>query len=95
MMGNTPSPWGVKAIAAALHAAHHHDGPWIGELGEDENMPDYDDATLIAAAPKMKEALESILSLCIPGMNWTCPVGKEALKKARAALAACEKEGEE
>lgn len=48
-------------------------------------------ARIMAAAPKMKEALELALS-CFVGMGF----GKcEAAHKARAALAACEPKGGE
>ena len=54
----TPGPWSKRAIAAALRAAHKHDGGWIDELGDGENMPDEDDAHLIAAAPEHLALLE-------------------------------------
>ena len=61
----TPGPWGVKAIAYALRAAHKHDGSWIDELGDSENMPDGGDASLIAAAPEMYEVIEEIAGMKI------------------------------
>ena len=61
----TPGPWGERAIALALRAAHKHDGSWIDELGDDENMPDKDDAHLIAAAPEMYEVIEEIAGMKI------------------------------
>ena len=61
----TPGPWSKRAIAAALRAAHKHDGGWIDELGDGENMPDEDDAHLIAAAPKDREdGMSSELKPC-------------------------------
>ena len=56
----TPGPWSERAVAAALRAAHKHDGSWIDELGDGENMPDETDAGFIAAAPELYEALERI-----------------------------------
>ncbi len=84
----TPGPWGEKAIAAALRAAHKHDGSWIDELGDGENMPDEDDASLIAAAPEMYQALTlacaavADVTHCGGDDCTDCEVGT-ALRKAR------------
>lgn len=61
----TPGPWSKMAISAALRAAHKHDGSWIDELGDGENMPDKYDASLIAAAPDMYEVIEEIAGMKI------------------------------
>ena len=82
----TPGPWGEKAIAAALRAAHEHDGSWIDELGDGENMPDEDDAHLIAAALDMYEAAEAALE-CLEsngfGKAYVEDLLRTALRKAR------------
>lgn len=84
----TPGPWSKRAIAAALRAAHKHDGGWIDELGDGENMPDEDDANLIAAAPEMYQALTLACAVVADvthcgGDDCTdCAVGT-ALRKAR------------
>ena len=86
----TPGPWGEKAIAAALRAAHKHDGSWIDEIGDGENMPDGGDAHLIAAAPEMYEAitrciaeLERASSMGINIVPVVIETACEALRKAR------------
>ncbi len=43
-------------------------------------------ATLIAAAPCLLAACEAMLSLSIPGMNWTDKIGLAVLNAARAAI---------
>lgn len=84
----TPGPWSEQAIAAALRAAHKHDGSWIEELGDGENMPDEDDAHLIAAAPEMYQALTlacaavADVTHCGGDDCTDCEVGT-ALRKAR------------
>jgi hypothetical protein len=84
----TPGPWSKKAIGAALRAAHKHDGSWIDELGDGENMPDEDDASLIAAAPEMYQALTlacaavADVTHCGGDDCTDCEVGT-ALRKAR------------
>ena len=84
----TPGLWGRRAIAAALRAAHKHDGSWIDELGDGENMPDEDDASLIAAAPEMYQALTlacaavADVTHCGGDDCTDCEVGT-ALRKAR------------
>lgn len=83
----TPGPWGGKAIAAALRAARKHDGSWIDELGDGENMPDEDDASLIAAAPEMYEALEDSVRLMCNNCN-ACEL--DANGKPMFASLACE-----
>lgn len=77
----TPGPWGGKAIAAALRAAHKHDGSWIDELGDDENMPDEDDAHLIAAAPEMYEAVETALE-CLENKGFARAYVEDLLRNA-------------
>ena len=82
----TPGPWSKRAIAAALRAAHKHDGGWIDELGDGENMPDEDDAHLIAAAPEMYEAVETALE-CLENngfaREYVEDLLRNALRKAR------------
>lgn len=56
----TPGPWSKRAIAAALRAAHKNDGSWIDELGDGENMPDEDDASLIAVASELYNELNLV-----------------------------------
>lgn len=90
----TRGPWGERAIAKALRAAHKHDGSWIDELGDGENMPDEDDAHLIAAAPELYDALELIYGrLLMSDRDGECRItaedgemAKSALNKARGEL---------
>ena len=77
----TPGPWSEKGIAAALRAAHKHDGSWIDELGDGENMPDEDDAHLIAAAPEMYEAVETALE-CLENKGFARAYVEDLLRNA-------------
>lgn len=36
---------------------------------------------------ELLETLKILRALCIPGMNWTCPIGKATLKQVDAVLA--------
>ena len=77
----TSGPWSKRAIAAALRAAHKHDGGWIDELGDGENMPDEDDAHLIAAAPEMYEAVETALE-CLENKGFARAYVEDLLRNA-------------
>ena len=57
-MGYVPGPWNEKAISALLGYGRKNDGPWDDEYIDGEYTPDDNDATLIAIAPDMYEALK-------------------------------------
>ena len=77
----TRGPWSKRAIAAALRAAHKHDGGWIDEIGDGENMPDEDDAHLIAAAPEMYQAVETALE-CLENKGFARAYVEDLLRNA-------------
>ncbi len=47
----------------------------------------HEEAHLIAAAPDLLEALESVQQFMIPGMNWTDGTGEKLKEMTRAAIA--------
>lgn len=51
-------------------------------------------ATLLAERDALREALTSMVSWAIPGMNWTDEIGEALLEQARAALVSGEGEHE-
>lgn len=83
----TPWPWSKKAIAAILRNASKHDGIWLEECGEDEYIPDQDDASIIAAAPDLLEALEELSLLMDDVRNGEYTPDHLTTQPARAAIA--------
>ena len=66
MSKHTPGPWNREAIGRLLRFSSRNSGPWDDEdIWPDDSMciPDEDDAALIAQAPELLEALESLLKL--------------------------------
>ena len=85
-MNHTPGPWSVEAIYALLRFGRKSGGSWddIGE--EHEFFPDEDDANLIAAAPKMLEALEAMVEMVEMnglGKRYALDLAASAIRKAR------------
>jgi hypothetical protein len=85
-MTHTPGPWSVEAIYALLRFGRKSGGSWddIGE--EHEFFPDEDDASLIAAAPEMLEALEAMVEMVEMnglGKRYALDLAASAIKKAR------------
>ena len=81
-----PWPWSKKAIAAILRNASKHDGIWLEECGEDEYIPDQDDAALIAAAPDLLKVLDVLLKLHDSGV-FVADLWNKTMEEARAAIA--------
>lgn len=87
MSKHTPGPWSKKAIAAILRNASKHDGNWLEECGEDEYIPDQNDAALIAVVPELLEALEELSLLMDDVRNGEYTPDHLTTQPARAAIA--------
>ena len=87
MNKHTPTPWSKKAIASILRHANKHDG-WIEGCGQDEYIPDQQDADLISAAPEIYasnvELAEIVREMC---RALRIPEPVDALASSDAAIA--------
>jgi hypothetical protein len=79
---HTPGPWCVKGAAILPEAPSFN---WIGSV-QASNMPEWEaNARLIAAAPDLLEACQTLATL-LDTDDWIA-TGRLAVKQAQAAIA--------
>ncbi|WP_272582792.1 hypothetical protein [Providencia sp. PROV261] len=83
---HTPSPWRChdKRPNCSGYSIFGNDGQYIAFVGDSDQLSPIDaNAHLIAAAPELLEALQSLLTYgCITGDDWVIEKAEAAISKA-------------
>jgi len=58
--GTTPGPWSKEALFWVLRYAYKNSGGWC-DVEDDDNLPNHNDAELIAAVPEMVCLLSKLI----------------------------------
>ncbi|MEY0339151.1 hypothetical protein AB7V82_21635 [Providencia stuartii] len=83
---HSPAPWRChdKRPNCSGYSIVGNDGQYIGFVGDSDELSPMDaNANLIAAAPELLEALQSLLTYgCITGDDWVIEKAEAAISKA-------------
>jgi hypothetical protein len=80
----TPGPWQARFIYRMIRRVRESPGDLLIASDPED---DRGDACLMAAAPGLLEALETMRAWAIPGMDWTDDIGREILAVVDTAIA--------